>query len=280
MMRTRQEIKKQIVDEFMNNPTLANRYGFAVGESFSEKFSLVSIENIWFEIISYILYFHEQMVQENAKNSRVHNLSWYRDQVLNYLDEVAIKWIDGQFSYEISGLSQTQLSLRKIVKKCAVEERARGGLLIKVSGQNGPLTTNQFNRLKYVVEHIKDAGNRISWRNDPADELKATIDIYIDPTVIDITTGRLLSSDDEVYPVEDAAKGYLNNLEFNGAFVMTKFIDAIQSVNGVKDVHVNNVQWRHGANDWAAIVRKQIPYSGHFSFGNDLTLNYFENDLG
>lgn len=280
MARTRKEIKAQITQAFMSNSTMANLYGFAVNSNYEEQFSLVSFENILFEILAYILMFHEQIVDKNAENSRPHTISWYRTQVLNFVDGLPLIWTDGQFDFDYGILTPEEILERKVVKKCAIEEQASGSLMIKVSGEEGPIEADELVRLQAYMKQVKDAGNKLRFRNAVADDLKITLTVYVDPLIIDLETGELLDQSETIYPVKDAIYGYLNNLEFNGAFVRTKFIDAIQLAEGVQDVHISVLQHKFGGNSFSDVGRYVVPYAGYFTIGeSDLNITYLPNDL-
>lgn len=280
MARTRKEIKAQIIGSFMANGTFANLYGFELNSSFEAQFSKVSFENILFELIAFVLMVHEQIVERNAENSRPHTIDWYRTQVLNFIDGVGLIWSEGQFQFDLGELTAEEIAERMVVKKCAIEEQANGSLMIKVSGANGPIEEDELTRLQAYLKNIKDAGNKLKWRNAIADDLLANLTIYVDPLIIDLETGQLLDVEDEIYPVKDAINNYLNHLEFNGAFVKTKFIDAIQAAEGVQDVQINSLQWKFGGNSFADFGRYVVPYAGYFALAdNDLTITYEPNDL-
>lgn len=120
---------------------------------------------------------------------------------------------------------------------------------------------NELYAFKEYIAKIKDAGNQVYITSDQGDILKLTLNVYIDPLSIyinpkdieyyqsrisaqnEITTfesyqfdalnGSLIS-DSEIYPVIDALKDHLKNIEFNGAFVKTFLVDAVQKAQGVK----------------------------------------------
>ena len=52
MARDRKTIKKELTDAFISDPTIIALYGLVSGQTFEEQFSLVSVENVWFDNIS------------------------------------------------------------------------------------------------------------------------------------------------------------------------------------------------------------------------------------
>lgn len=59
----------------MANEILAAKYGYAVGASFDAEFSLVSLENILFEIVALAIFIHELFFDQHTKevNERLAN---------------------------------------------------------------------------------------------------------------------------------------------------------------------------------------------------------------
>lgn len=121
---------------------------------------------------------------------------------------------------------------------------------------------NQLFAFKEYISKIKDAGNQVYISSDQGDILKLKLNVYVDPLSIyinpkdleyyqskisnpdspitvdesdplDTLNGSLISAP-EVFPVLDAINDHLKNIEFNGAFVKTYLVDAIQKAQGVK----------------------------------------------
>ncbi len=67
MGRTKTQIKAEITTPFMANEKLAIVYGYAVGASFETEFSLVSLENIIFDIVTLAIFIHEQFLNNTKK---------------------------------------------------------------------------------------------------------------------------------------------------------------------------------------------------------------------
>lgn len=132
---------------------------------------------------------------------------------------------------------------------------------------------NQLFAFKEYIAKIKDAGNQVYISSDQGDILKLSLNVYIDPLSIYINPKDLeyyqskiaapdsdqgliavnerdsldplngsLISDSDVYPVLDALKDHLKNIEFNGAFVKTYLVDAVQKAQGVKIPILTKVQ--------------------------------------
>lgn len=244
--------------------------------------SKVAIWRLWVYVIAFCIWVHEQIVTKNAENSRPHTIKWYRDQCMNFLDGLALTWINGQFAYNTTGVADVEE--RKIIDRCAVLESNNGELVIKVATENNgvlePLTTPQLNRFKAYVRQIKDAGNRIRFINQTADNLKIALTVYVDVSIIDLQTGKLLNTTEDVYPVKQAINNYLANLEFNGAFVKEFFRDELQKAEGVKRPLIDVLQTQYSGFPFTDILDWKVPNAGYFKIDDaNLTINYIANDL-
>ena len=62
MARTITEIKRDICAEWMGNEDVAKAYGFSVGDSFNENFSVVSVENLLFYIVAVVSWVVERLI--------------------------------------------------------------------------------------------------------------------------------------------------------------------------------------------------------------------------
>jgi hypothetical protein len=279
MARDRKTIKKELTDAFIADPIVIATYGLTVGLSFEEQFSLTSIENVWFDNMSFGIHNHELIVSENALNSRPHNLPWYKEKCMDFHDGFELVWLDGQFKYPDS---VTEVS--KIIDRVAVLESNDGELVIKVATDNAgtiePLSAPQLTRFTNYLSLIKDAGNRIRIINQPADLLKITLNVYVDVSIIDLSNGKLLNVTEDVYPVEDAIKNYLENLEFNGGFVKEFFKNELQKAKGVKLPLIELAEWKYATFDWAEFGEWKVPEAGYFKIEPaDLTINYLAYGL-
>jgi hypothetical protein len=288
MARDRKTIKKELTDAFIADPIVIATYGLTVGLSFEEQFSLTSIENVWFDNMSFGIHNHELIVSENALNSRPHNQSWYKSKCLNYRDGLELVWIltddkgNGYFDYDLTGILDAEE--RKIIDRVAVLESLDGELVIKVATDNAgtiePLSAPQLTRFANYLSLIKDAGNRIRIINQPADLLKMTLNVYVDVSIIDLSNGKLLNVTEDVYPVEDAIKNYLENLEFNGGFVKEFFKNELKKAKGVKLPLIELAEWKYATFYWAEFGEWKVPEAGYFKIEPaDLTINYLAYGL-
>ncbi|MFK7000199.1 hypothetical protein [Flavobacterium oreochromis] len=287
--------------------------------------SKTSIWKLWINIVATAIWIHEKIVERNALISRPHTLNWYREQALNYIHGQNLIWKDGSYQFETNPDSlKSDIELQKIIKHCAVSEVELEALIgknntqlfgnsshlynnigvvhMKVATDMGenikPISNDQLSNLKEYISRIKDAGNQIIIESLPGDILSLTLDVYVDPLVINVSDedkiqndntttentpkdpkiGTLINSNKK--PVEDAIRNYLKNLDFNGAFVKTFLIDAIQKAEGVKipilieaSSKVNKTV-NTSENDSFKIIKEDfvIPKAGYFDL-EDLKMN-------
>lgn len=280
-MRSAATIKSLITSKFISDPAIIQMYDLQPGATYQEQFSIASLEDILFSQLSSAISIHEGIVENNAQNSRPHTLRWYYSQFTNFLDGLPLTWKDGQFYYDTTNI--VDLEERKIIDRCAVLESKNGELVVKVAtDQNGlqPLSAGQLLRFKEYCGLIKAAGNRLRFINLPADNLKMTLTVYVDPSIIDLDTGKLLSVSEDVYPVKKAIDNYLAGLEFNGAFVKEFFRDELQRAEGVKRPLIDVLQSQYLGFPFQDIEDWRIPNSGYFkAIDNNVTIIYKRNDL-
>ncbi len=280
-MRTTADIKLEITNTFIGNANIINLYNLVAGQTFEQQFSIVSLENILFEIVSFAIWTHEKIVSKNAENSRPHTIRWYREQCMNFLDGLPLVWKDGQFQYDLTNV--TDAAVRQIIDRCAILESQNGELVIKVAtdtaGVLQPLTAPQLVRFKAYLQQIKDAGNRLRFINQTPDLLKINLTVYVDPLIIDLQTGQLLAPPSGagglVFPVKKAIDKYLANLEFNGAFVREFFRDELQRAEGVKLPIINDLKSQFAGFPFVDIAESKVPEAGYFAYNSmDLTIVY------
>lgn len=285
MTRTVNEIQQSILDAKQTATNLSALEVLTTSEqtlSNANSTSKVSIWRLWVWIFAYALQVHERIVERNAQNSRPHTIRWYREMCLNFLDGLPLQWKDGQFQYELTNVIDADV--RKIIDRCAVLESNNGELVIKIATDNNgiiePVTPAQKIRFIAYMQQIKDAGNRIRVINQSADLLKIGLTVYVDPLIIDLQTGKLLSAPGNIFPVKNAITNYLASLEFNGSFVKTFFQDALQKAEGVNLPIIDDLQSQYAGFNFVPIAEWRIPEAGYFAVNDvDLTIIYKAYDL-
>lgn len=246
MARTIEEIKKTMTDRFMTDSTLRAAYGITGDNATWEgTFSTVSIENILIYIVAVCAYSLEVMfdafrkdVDEQIAQNIVPTVRWYHTQALQfqYGDGLVYDEQAEAFKYPVIDPA------KRVVKYCAVKDRG-GSIQILVSGESGGLPSvlpgDILTAFKSYMNEVKIAGVILDIRSFPADDIQIYAQVQVNPLQID-NTGRRIS--DGTYPVRDAVVTYLQNIVYGGTFNKTKCVDAIQKVDGVVDITLNQVR--------------------------------------
>ena len=245
MARTRKEIKAQITATFMANEMLAEKYGFEVGNTFENEFSLVSLENIIFDIIAFAIFVFE-LILDNHKSEidtlileqKSGTANWYKNLALRF--QYGFDLITDSDKYDNTGIDQAVVDASKIVKYCSVKRSLESSrLIIKIASQEGDelirLTEQQLESFTEYMDETGYEGDKLLIVNNPADQLLLNLFIYRDPLVLDVTGMSILNAD---RPVETAIKQYLKELKFNGEFVINDLIEKLRAVPGVNNAHV------------------------------------------
>jgi hypothetical protein len=248
--------------------------------------SKVAIWRLWVFIQAFAIWLHEGIfethkieIEELIALNKVHTRKWYRDKILNFQYGFDL---DGESDrYDNTGIDTADILDSKIIKQASVEEVA-GELRIKVATQIGdelqPIDTDQFNALRQYIALVKDAGTKIRLISRPADQMKAEIDIYFDPLILNGLGQRLDGTDDE--PVQKAIKDYLYRLEFNGEFIKTKLTDYVQTVAGVQMPVFKQIWTKYGTYGYNLIDETYIADSGYMVLDLDNTIiNFIPREL-
>lgn len=277
MARTKDEIMSSMLTAKENDSTLARLSG-----------SVVAIWRLIMYIITDALYNHELIFDEHKNevntivtNKTPHRPSWYADRTL--LFQFGHSLVSGTDYYDNSAFTEEQIEASRVVKyAAAVQSRDKSILFLKVATNSGgsrvPLPSNQLEALKAYFEEISDAGVYIEFINDPADDMKLSLDIYYDALMLDNTGSRLDGS--AVTPVQDAIRTYLANLPFNGSYTNQGLIDVLQKVVGVEIAELKYAASRYGAyTEFTEINAREIAHAGYYKVTDtNLTLNFIANE--
>ncbi|MBS7234162.1 nucleotidyltransferase [Flavobacterium psychroterrae] len=250
MARSKTQIKAEITTPFMANQSFAEKYGFTIGTSFESEFSLVSLENILFEMVAFALYLHELMFDQHTKevdqrlaNEKAGTLPWYRTMALRF--QLGFALVQDKDYFDNGAATTEQIENSKIIKYAAVSEATDSSrVILKIAGeQNGVLTNftdaSQVEAIEFYFERIKVAGVDLTIINYKADKLYLTIQIKRDALILNENGMSKLDAD---YPVNEALKAFMKELKFNGELQLSSLIDKIQLVSGVLDATLISAQ--------------------------------------
>ena len=275
-MRTKAQIKQEITNAFMGNELLAGMYGFAVAASFEATFSLVSLENILFDIIAFSVFVHEQMFDHHKKEvdqiifeQKSGRLPWYRTMALAF--QYGYDLVTDHDYYDNTWLSSEQIATAKIVKYAAVgESDTESRVIIKIAGEVAgvltPIEPAQKASFDAYMKEVKYPG-KLTVINYLPDRLYLGIEIKYDALVLDNNGMSILNGNS---PVNDAIAEYMKELPFDGELRLSALIDKLQAVPGVKDATIRLAQtsWidpeSNGYGELQNIDVATIPVSGYF----------------
>ena len=247
MARSVAEIKKTMTDAFMADATIREKYGLSVDDTFSSKFSSVSIESILFFIVAACCHVlemifdqHKRDVEDKIALAVVASVPWYYKMALAFQYGDSLVLNERTQQYEYASVDES----KQVVKYAAVRDKGTS-VQILVSGDQGgspvTLSNDVLTVFKQYMNRVKVAGVILNITSKESDNVTVTATITIDPLVLN-ENGELLS--DGSKPVEEAITSYLKHIIYGGTFNKTKLVDVIQAVEGVVDVELEECKYR------------------------------------
>lgn len=281
MARTVEEIKKDMTAEFMKMEAVKSRYGLDGSKSFADCFSMASLENIIFYVFAVAVWaleklfdLHRADVDARIEQLEPHTLRWYVSKAKAYMQ--GQKLVTDCDYYDTEGMTEQDIAAAKVVKY-AVATESNTVVYIKVArevdGNPAALTAGQLEGLTSYMNEIKDAGVSVQLRNEPADQMRISLLIYYDPTLL-IIDANGNGSQNGKDPVRETTKQVIENLPFNGMFRKSDLMTALQALPCVEvaDIKSVKVKPRNGA-EWQTVEGYDRPFSGYYSI-DALTVDY------
>jgi hypothetical protein len=180
--------------------------------------------------------------------------------------------------YDDTGLTDAQITALTVVKEAAAIEQ-NGKLVLKVAGRNGsdepvPLSIPQYNAFVTYINEVKDAGVAIQVITFQGDRIRITMDVFYNPLVLAPDGSRLDGL--SIHPLKDALIAYFKAMPFNGVFVKSTLVDALQKVEGVIVPEVRFIlAAKFDTVNWQSVDVFYQPYAGYFTLQDvDLVVNY------
>ena len=280
MARSVAEIKKTMTDAFMADATIREKYGLSVDDTFSSKFSSVSIESILFFIVAACCHVlemifdqHKRDVEDKIALAVVASVPWYYKMALAFQYGDSLVLNERTQQYEYASVDES----KQVVKYAAVRDKGTS-VQILVSGDQGgspvALSNDVLTVFKQYMNRVKVAGVILNITSKESDNVTVTATITIDPLVLN-ENGELLSDDSK--PVEEAITSYLKHIIYGGTFNKTKLVDVIQAVEGVVDVELEECKYRP-ANSLEWTVLSGNNYTGNIPIDLANSLTYVVQD--
>lgn len=156
----------------------------------------------------------------------------------------------------------------RIVTRVAVTSQNKRGIIKVAKAGPAPLESAEKTALDSYIKKVQPTGANITLISQAADEIKMELTVYFDPIVPQATVQT---------NVETAINDYLASLAFNvgktGTFYISYLVDAIQAVEGVVDVTVENVEANQdGEASLLPVLRKYVPIAGYLTVHPDHAL--------
>ena len=275
-MRTTEEIKKQMTDAVLANSTLRDAFGLDQNQEWDTQVSSVNILNLIIYIVAMAIrtleWLHDQFraeVEERIAAAFPGTISWYWNKVMQFRYGHAVN------EYGVYDNTALADDAALIITHCAVMERDNG-ILVKVNkgaDTYEPLTLSEKEALKAYVDTIKFAGTTAEILSDSPDEMRVSLYVWRDPQLLDYDEEhwRITRRSDGTEPVKNAVVAYLNSIAYGGVFNKTKLIDAVQQVEGVRDVTIRSghiYTYNDGSqHHFTDFVQNFTSHAGHFALG-------------
>lgn len=235
--------------------------------------SKVAVWRLWCWIMAFYSWLlakdlekHKLEVLDTISKHRHGSLPYYHQRSLGFQYGYALDWNGSQYGYLVADESS------KVIKHCAIVRNA-GLLIFKVASvDNAPLDSAQKSAYSDYLFDILYPGTFYEIISEDADKLKLDMEVYLNTQIINLD-GEELNTGNAL--IELAVSNYIANLPFNGKMNVQHLIDAVQAVDGVKDVKMLSKSYRYGSTAWLAIDREVVPFSGHMVLSlSDSDINY------
>lgn len=274
MARTINEIQAAIIAEKEANATL----NAALTSS-----SAVAIWRLWTYVVAVCMWTLEKLFDSHKAEvaaliaaEKPHTAKWYVTIAKKYQHGDSLP--DGSDVYD--PVSEDE-SVRIISHAAAVE--LYNLLRIKVAKNTGgtleALSSPELAGFAAYMHRVKDAGVRLQLTSGDPDDLKLELTVYYDPLVLDNTGARLDGT--ATTPVKDAINNYLQNMPFNGLFVLNKLINAIEETEGVRIGTVVSAEANYAATPYVPITVEYVPDAGYMTLNEtyfDANVTYLPHD--
>ncbi len=131
------------------------------------------------------------------------------------------------------------------------------------AGIPGPLSGGELDAFRAYMSKIKDAGVRLQCTSGAADIFQPELVIYYDPLVLKNDGSRIDGTSSS--PVKAAINKFLDELPFNGVFILNSFIAALQAVPGIVIAEITDVQAFYGSTSPEVITVQYVPDAGYMA---------------
>ena len=240
MARTLTQIHNAMLQDIASNAVLAS----ALTSN-----SLYAIFRLFTFVIASAIFIHEGFFDQHSQeiNAMIYNqksgrVSWYKTMALNF--QYGFDLVQDKDYFDNGNATQEEIEASKIIKYSAVNESDNESrVIIKIAGEtDGSLShftdLNQVEAIEAYFKEIKWPG-KITIINYKADKLYLNIQIKRDALVLNNQGMSILDGN---YPVVEALKEFMKELDFNGELKLSAMVDKMQGIPGVLDATVLSAQ--------------------------------------
>ena len=279
MARTIDEIKNAIIGNIQANENLVQLNSTSKAAMYR-----LFVYVIAFAIWTLELLFDKHAVEVDIKifNQKSGRPSWYRTMALQF--QYGFDLVPDKDYFDNSTATEEQIEASKIIKYAAVNEADdESRLIVKIAGEIDKKLSDftdpdQVEAIKAYFNEIKYPG-KITIINYKADQLYLNIQIKRDPLLIS-ETGMKKGTDGGGYPVTEALKEFMKELDFNGELRLSALVDKLQVIPGVLDATVLSAKssWidpaLNGYGTPQPIFISKVAVSGYFEIVTFDNINY------
>lgn len=210
-------------------------------------------------------------IKESAKREHIlfGTAQWWIENAKAFQYGDYVKVVNGKIGYQVPDLK------KQIVKYVAVEAIEGGGLKMKIAKEKGKaLDTQELQAFTAYMEQVKLLGIDLQIISQPATPMKLVMSIEVDKQVAAQILNPNLTESPTLHQV---ITQYYETQAFNSTFYLSKLIDEIQKIEGVKDVFIESAQYRTGTGtgtEYHDIKSKAISPSGFFNLHSKSQITY------
>ena len=257
MARSIAQIQAQIVAGVTADPTL----GPALTST-----SMVAIWYLWTYIVAVCQWTLEVLFDDHVEEvnniiatQKPHSLQWYVTMAKGFQYGVSLPADSDTYA----AVPPADPAVLIVANAAAVE--LTNLVRIKVAKLAGgilaALTTPELTAFTAYMAKIKDAGVRLQCTSGNADNLQLALTVFYDPLILNADGSRIDGT--TTTPVSDAVNNFLDNLPFNGVFVLNSLIGTLQAVHGVVIGQVIAAQANYGSTPYVPIPVQYVPDAGY-----------------
>ncbi|MBQ8282418.1 MAG: hypothetical protein IJZ01_02445 [Paraprevotella sp.] len=281
-MRSIEEIKQEITATFVSDEEVRKKYGLSETDTFEGTFSKASIESLLFHTVATCAHVVEQLIERHRTEVEqiIHSavpatLPWWHAKMLQFRDGYPVTFDTDRLIYRYSDQAEADREAAIIAYASVIDEAYNVKILLAKSDSEGlptPLTPEELTRVNAYIDTIKPAGTVVKTQSTEADEVRVTATVLCDPLVFN-ADGTAVATGEKT--IEQAISHYLRSIDYGGTLRRMHMEDAIQTVEGVKDVAINKIEIRtDGISGWTTITSRYTAQSGAFRLVTENNITY------